>query len=160
MFLPRYIIKHLERTHCPFCDEAMSEEGVVSIGARRTESSEDLVYLYLDHQCQNCDELATATFKSIKFEDFILEAFEMIHNPEEELKKKLDKDGTTEAYKKNTDLSKRAKKKKPSPKQKKESKSKISDKEVNDFLNELNKAEAYVDVLRYIGLTDDQIEEG
>jgi len=131
MPIPRWAIEYIDKRECPHCEEPTKLGSVFGIGVRERKSASGYV-LTMEYSCPYCNKKSIFIAET---ESGIITAVEIYESIIKCLNEK-------------TPL-----------KIKNKGKSKITDKEVSELIEDLNNAKTIEDVLRSIGLTDEEIRE-
>jgi DNA-directed RNA polymerase subunit RPC12/RpoP len=124
--VPSWIIKYLNYTQCNKCSQKIKKQDIVAIGIRGVDNE---TTLYIEHKCPNCSHRAMKSFGShIKG---TLEELCYLLLEEGQNKRRIQ-----QAYVNET---------------KKINRTQMTENEIKTFLDNLNKCETYMDLLKEIG---------
>lgn len=165
--LPLWIEDQIGNIRCPSCNKPLVRENIVAVGVKQHtngKKKKKTQYLYIEHACKECKKLCGFDVGKCTVEEFV---FDMLNNYSPEIMEEFNKDqpeflgeqdqqfpegqGQGQGQPIESELQQ--------PKKKKQRKSGISQEEVRGFMNDVNEANNWKDVLTSIGITEEEIEK-
>lgn len=69
--IPSWIIEIVDSYNCPQCDNPMASKGIMAIGLRESHKDKGVVVLFIIHKCSFCDSQLSLEIQPCELGDFI-----------------------------------------------------------------------------------------
>ena len=145
MDIPIWLKDNLKDYKCSHCEKTMIEENISGVGIRNSTKYEDKTVFFFEYHCKDCDSRLFVELDFMSVEDFVTA---MVEQYADEIGINMDEmpSDTVEREPKGY-------------RSKRKSGSRISTDEVNEFMNDLDNAHSWDDILLAIGFSKEEIEK-
>lgn len=166
--IPSWIIEIVDSYNCPQCDNPMASKGIMAIGLRESHKDNGMVVLFIIHKCSFCDSQLSLEIQPCELGDFIdimveVEEEDRSPKPDIDMMDAIEAVGETEDNDDIKPIEEDSAKPmdivKPGHKRKRifrngnhQGKSKISNKEIDDFKIQLQSISNKNDLLKNFGV--------
>ena len=154
--LPPWIRDAIPELNCPHCNNSMETKYVLSIGIRRSKRTPSKTVLFFEYECGSCKLRSIVELNAMSLDEFINSVSQGSKTKNKLSKKNMFDNDQNDHLDAENDMDEVISK---PLKRKLKKTSKISEKEITDFVQKLRNCNNSIEFLLSIGLTQEEMEE-